>query len=72
VTARTTIESDFALGDRVTIDNDESLIATVTAFLLRTNICQIEVSWVHNGDMKTSWVDDWRLQVVARLKGLKP
>lgn len=54
--------TSFAHGDLVHIDGDNSIVATVTAILWRSTVTQVEVSWVHCGDIKTFWLEEWRLK----------
>jgi hypothetical protein len=56
-----TFYSDFRIGDRVVIDQDNSLVASVTAYLYRSTGAQAEISWVHAGTIQTAWIDVWRL-----------
>lgn len=68
--------SKFEPFDRVTIDRDASLVGTVTAFNFRPNprddergdgrscVHLVEVSYVHNGDLKSGWVEETRLTKV--------
>lgn len=54
--------SKFALQQRVSIDTDEAIIGTVTGIAFRvTRDPTIEVSWMHNGDAKSAWFEEWRL-----------
>lgn len=56
------------IGDRVIIDGDRSLVATLTAILIRGhlgNITQFEVSYFHNGDSKSAWVENYRVTKVG-------
>ena len=54
--------SPFGLGDKVLIDGQVDLVATVTAVLWRdTNGCSIEVSWLHNGAIHTEYLHARRL-----------
>jgi hypothetical protein len=55
------LTAEFFHGDRVHIDGDVSIVATVTAILWRSTVTQLEVSWVHCGDIKTFWLEEWRL-----------
>jgi len=57
------LESKFNLFDRVTIDDDTSIIATVTGFAFYGYQIQAEISWVHNGEVKTSWIIEQRLHL---------
>jgi hypothetical protein len=51
----------FRRGSKVVIDNDKSIIAIVTAHLFRGDICTVECTWFSNGDLKTCWIEEWRL-----------
>jgi hypothetical protein len=56
--------SPFQIRQRVTIDNDNSLVGAVTGVLSRECFCYIEVSYIHNGDAKVALFDPWRLKLV--------
>lgn len=57
------VSTEFDVGDRVVIDGDESLVGRVTGVLVRgTREPQCEVSYVHCGDVKSAWVEEWRLR----------
>lgn len=58
---RYTFQSPFQLGDKVIVDGDPSLIAKVIQVAFRSDIADCEISWVHQGDIKRAWVDNWRL-----------
>lgn len=51
----------FAIGEKVHIDGDESITATVIGFLLRAQGPQYEAAWFNNGAHTTAWVDEFRL-----------
>lgn len=55
-------EAQFAIGERVIIDGDSSLVGTVTAAFFRGPAVLIEVSWVINGDAKSASIEEFRLQ----------
>jgi hypothetical protein len=55
------LDSRFKFGDRVIVDDDHSLVAVVTAILWKTTSCSVEVAWVHSGDLKSAYIDEWRL-----------
>jgi len=57
-----TFESKFRRGDRVVLDGDRSLIMTVTAHTFREHFETVECSYVHNGDSKCAWIEEWRLE----------
>jgi hypothetical protein len=57
------IETPFMLGDRVWLDGDESIVATITCMLF--NGCwSFQISWMSNGDYKDVTVGAWRLTIV--------
>jgi hypothetical protein len=67
----------FAIGVRVSIDDDPSLIGVVTAYQFRaipasgggigsTYAGSCEVSYVYNGDAKMAWIEEWRLKEYER------
>jgi len=55
-------ESPFGYLDKVHIDGDESITATVLAFAFReTRPPIVECSWVHAGAVQTHWIEETRL-----------
>ena len=55
--------SIWTFRDRVYLDGDQSIIGMVTGFQFRGDREPIvEVSWVHNGDAKIAWFEEWRLK----------
>ncbi len=56
-----TFEVRFEFGDKVWIDEDDSITATVTGFVFRKRDHDVEVSWMANAAMQTVWVSDYRL-----------
>ncbi len=56
-----TFYSVFKYGDRVLIDKDQALVATVTGFNFRHTGLSIAVSWMHNGEVKDASIEDFRL-----------
>lgn len=59
-------ESRFKFDDRVTIDGDDSIVGTITGFCFRTTRSPTaEVSWFHNGDAKTGWIEESRLTLAV-------
>lgn len=53
--------SPFKFEDRVLIDNDTSIRAFVQAVIFRSRGCEVEVSWVHNGQVVYATVIEERL-----------
>lgn len=61
-----TFQSDRPFWDKVIIDEDPSLVGMITAVQFRptptggvTHV--LEVSYVHNGDVKVAWIEPHRL-----------
>jgi hypothetical protein len=59
-------ESAFDFRDRVTIDGDGSLIATVTGFFFREGMLLVECCWLANGDSRQANIEEWRLTLYKR------
>lgn len=57
------LSTAYAIGDRVTVDRDESLIGVVTALCFRGTGLNVtyEVSYIHCGDGHSPWVEEWRI-----------
>lgn len=56
------IRHPFAFGARAIIDGDESLRAVVVGFLYRpAGEVQVELSWLHGGQLHTQWLPASRL-----------
>lgn len=51
-------------GDKVIVDNDKDLIATVTGFRFFTQDYMIEISFCHDGEFKTAWIERWRVSAI--------
>ena len=56
-----TFETPFGLGDRVVVDDDESIVAVVTQVCWGDYGANIQISWFSNGNLNTAWVADPRL-----------
>jgi hypothetical protein len=54
-------KSEFALYDRVIIDGESSIVATVTGFAFYGSHADVQISYVHSGDIKTAWIVEKRL-----------
>ncbi len=63
-------ESRFSLRDKVFIDGDESIEATVSCIEFRIGglpyAVRYECVWFHNGDMKYYVIDEYRLTLVQK------
>ena len=56
------VEFAYGIGDNVCIDGDKSLVAVVTACVLRAEKLNVyDVSFVHNGVPQTFSIDEFRL-----------
>lgn len=54
--------SNFAFGDRVFMDGDDSLIGAVTSFAwTSTGAVEVQVSWLHSGASHNAWFAERRL-----------
>lgn len=61
----TTFKSNWQIGDRVWIDDDESIKATILSITFQSNDRELlELSWFCNGDYKSAYftVDRVRLE----------
>lgn len=55
-------QSKYSIQDRVIIDADRHLAGYITAVQFRqTRGPLYGVSYVHNGDAKEAWIEEWRL-----------
>lgn len=61
-----TLTTNFSFGDRVHIDDDDSIAATVTGFCWRTHRSEVEVKWFNNGEECATWVSEWRLSLATK------
>ena len=61
VLRNTSVVIGFEHGQKVLLDGDASMVLTVAAFCIYKSRIEVEVGWVHNGDVKSAWVEDWRL-----------
>lgn len=53
--------SRFSLGDKVTIDGDNSIAATVVGFAFYNHIEQVQCGWFANGASQEVWIAEFRL-----------
>lgn len=52
----------FAYGDKVTLDGDKDIVATVLSVQFRGENVTYHVSWFSNGHMVEPWIEEWRLE----------
>lgn len=57
------IVTAYAIGDRVTIDRDESLIGVITAVFIRgiDLVVSYEISYMHSGCSYSVVIEQWRI-----------
>jgi hypothetical protein len=57
--------STFKIGDRVTIDGDQSIRATICAVTFYSDCYeQYKVCWINNGAHQEIWMESGRLRAV--------
>lgn len=56
-----TFKSDFFIGQRVYIDGDHSIKATVTGIMFRFDGISVEVGWFVAGNSYSIWMPEFRL-----------
>lgn len=56
--------SNFKPTDYVFVDFDEKTPLAVTGILFRNSGQFLELSWFHNGDSKSAWVEAFRCKKV--------
>jgi len=44
------------------IDGDPSIKATITGFAFYDSRADVQISYVHSGDIKTVWINELRLK----------
>lgn len=60
--------SKFDLWDRVLIDGNKSPVGIVTAIQMRSeSAVLIEVSYMHDGNAKTAWIEEERLEYEEKI-----
>jgi hypothetical protein len=62
----TKFESEWTIGDRVHIDDDRSIKATVIGFVIGSTGHRAAVEWFHNGEVKGGEFQSYRLTKVDR------
>jgi hypothetical protein len=69
VSAVTRLEGDqrciilpFELGQAVMVGGQNGMVGVVTGYCVRKDNTDIEVSWFSNGDAKSAWFPDWRVE----------
>ena len=59
-----TLQSKFEIRSRAIIDDDTSLVVHITAIMWSEDGIQCRVAYMHNGENKTAWIEEWRLSAV--------
>lgn len=60
-----TFSSRFALGDKVTIDGDASIRATVIGFAFYAHVEQVQCAWFANGSAQEAWINEFRIEAAS-------
>ncbi len=60
-------EIHFNLGDKVKIDGDGNIVATIIAFNF-DGIWKYQLSWFTNGEHRSDWFQGWRLSEVESVQ----
>jgi len=56
------LRAKFICGNRVYIDNDTTILATVTQVCFESaETAKYEVSWFNNGTIVSIWLPEWRV-----------
>lgn len=58
-----TFLSPFSFGDKVTIDDDASICATVIGFSFYPHQTMVQCAWFANGAPQEAWIGQFRLQL---------
>jgi hypothetical protein len=56
------IETAFDLGDKVAVDKSDIIGVITSISITHHGKPNNEVTWFHNGEIKTTWCYDWRLE----------
>lgn len=56
----------FQFRDTVIIDDDNSLTGVITRVMSAPGNRSYEVSYIHNGDAKAAWIEEFRLTLLMR------
>jgi hypothetical protein len=65
IIARQSFCSAFRFDDRVYIDGDTSIKATVIGFNFRPTGHSVEIAWMSNGTHQSIWAETFRLTLVS-------
>ena len=60
------VEARFGIGTKVWIDDDRDLVGIVTAISIRHHGVSYEVSYMHAGDAKNPFIEEYRLTRAVR------
>lgn len=57
------ISTAYAIGDRVTIDRDESIVGVITGVCVRGTGLNLtyDINWFHCGQHQSAWIEEWRV-----------
>lgn len=54
-------QSDIGITTKVIIDGDKSIVGTITAVIFRQAGVSYEVSYIHNGQSYSPYIEAWRV-----------
>lgn len=55
------LKTKFQIQDKIYIDADTSITGYVTGIMWAANGIEIRVAYIHNGDSKSHWIEEWRI-----------
>lgn len=59
-----TFQSKYAPGDKVIIDGDKSITATITTVMFgRGDRILYQCEWFSNGGLQNPYIEDWRVTI---------
>ena len=56
------LEYNFSIRSKVIIDGDASIVARVVAINFDGDGVEYKLSWMHGGDERNGWFQEWRIQ----------
>jgi hypothetical protein len=52
----------YEFGELVEVDGRKGLVGKVVGFCIYKGYAEVEVAWFSNGDAKSAWFHEWRVQ----------
>lgn len=53
--------AELGIATKVLIDGDKGMVGTITAVVFRQGSTSYEVSYIHNGQLYSPYVEAWRV-----------